>query len=78
LAVGGITQGETIARIGEQGKKEAVIPLESPLGRRALDKAGGGGIGSNEPVNVTLMVDGRKLAEIVANRQAEASRQGRF
>jgi TP901 family phage tail tape measure protein len=77
LATGGITTGETIARIGEQNKREAVIPLESPQGRRALDQVAGGD-GGNMNQNVTLEIDGIKLANIMTNKQAQGRRQGRF
>lgn len=40
LGNGGIVMGDTLARIGELGKPEAVVPLDSPTGRRMLGEGG--------------------------------------
>lgn len=62
LAKGGIVDKETIARIGEQGKKEAIIPLErntqglKEIARMVADelKASGGGMTINNTYNQTF------------------------
>ena len=77
LATGGIVTGDGIYRMGEQNKREAVIPLETPQGRQALREAGGGA-GGNAAQNVTLNIDGMKLAEIMINKTARGRAQGRF
>lgn len=78
LETGGIVAGEQIARIGEKGKQEAVIPLESAQGRRALSNAVGRDNGGAVNQNVTLEIDGMKLAEIMLNKTEAGKRQGRF
>lgn len=39
LAGGGVALGDTLARIGEQGRKEAVLPLENPRAMAAIASA---------------------------------------
>jgi len=52
FAHGGIVTREVLGRIGEYGKKEAVIPLEDPQARRLL---GGQGM---PPIQVTIIANG--------------------
>lgn len=56
LDTGGIVQKPTFAALGEKGRKEAVINLESQAGKRALREAGGGGGG-----NITVNISGQFL-----------------
>ena len=77
LESGGIVAGNGIYRMGEGDKKEAVIPLESGSGQKALANAFGGVTG-NSSQNITLQIDGRTLAEIVTNHQVGGRKQGRF
>jgi len=67
-ASGGITTGPGLFLRGERSKREAVLPLESPGGRRALSQAmtdAGGGIGA---VNITIMQQPGESSEDLANR----------
>jgi hypothetical protein len=77
LATGGIVTGETLTRIGEENRKEAVIPLETPQGRRILNETLDSG-NRETSQNITLQIDGMTLAEIMTNKQAEGRTQGRF
>ena len=60
LAKGGIATGDTLAHIGEQGYKEAVLPLDrntewmDVLADRIANR-------SNTPSRIVLSVDGREL-----------------
>lgn len=60
LATGGIVMNETLARIGEGGKKEAVLPLEQNtewmdiLADRIASR-------NNTPSKIVLTVDGKEL-----------------
>nr|AKH46012.1 hypothetical protein [uncultured marine virus] len=83
FAQGGIITGESLlggnnfnARVGEGNKREAIIPLQSARGRNLLDQTGAGG--GNQPVNVTLEIDGDRIAQIVTNKQIEGRFQGAF
>ena len=66
LATGGIVTAETLARIGEGGKKEAVLPLEQNTGwmdilaDRLASKQG-------TPSKLVLMLDGRELGYATIN-----------
>ena len=62
LATGGIVTSETVARIGEKGKKEAVLPLEQNTGwMDTLANKIAAKSGSDQPINVHLDVDGTTL-----------------
>lgn len=64
LATGGIVTSETLARIGERGKKEAVLPLEQNTGWMDMlaDKiASRGNSEQVVPAKIILQVDGRQL-----------------
>lgn len=62
LANGGIVTSDTIARLGERGKKEAVLPLEQNTGwMDALANKIAEKSGSDQPINVHLNVDGTEL-----------------
>ena len=80
MAVGGITSHDQIVRLSESNRREAVIPLESQAGRRALQDAAGGGMNeqaldrladkiTSRPM--TLQVDGQAFALITIQKQAE-------
>lgn len=62
LAKGGVVVGETLAKIGEGGKKEAVLPLEQNtewmdiLAERISSK-------NNTPSKIILMLDKKQLGE---------------
>ena len=60
LATGGIVTGETLARIGEGGKKEAVLPLEQNTGwmDTLADRIAAR---QNTPSKIVLMLDGKEL-----------------
>lgn len=74
LATGGIVRGDGIYRLGEQNKQEAVIPLETPAGRNALSNAMSGGSSTQD---ITLNIDGVRLAKIMTNKQAQVEKQRR-
>ncbi len=80
LRSGGVVEGRGIFELGEENKREAVIPLETPAGRRALKNAIGEASGGGSQVqNVTLVAeDGMVLGEWIANNIAEGRDQGRF
>jgi phage-related protein len=60
LATGGIVVSETLARIGEGGKKEAVLPLESNT--EWMDKLADKIAARNSsPSKIVLMLDSREL-----------------
>lgn len=66
LATGGIVTSDTIARIGERGKKEAVLPLEQNTGwMDTLANKIAAKSGSDQPINVHLNVDGTELGWVV-------------
>ena len=58
LATGGIVTGETLARIGEGGKKEAVLPLEQNTEWMDMLAAK---INGNAPTKIVLMLDKQQL-----------------
>ena len=60
LAQGGIVMSETLARIGEGGKKEAVLPLESNTGWMDMlaDKLAARNSGASK---IVLQLDGKEL-----------------
>ena len=64
LATGGIITAPTIAEVGEAGR-EAVIPLDSPMGRDIL-----GGGRSDEPIKID-----RESLNVLARLLAQATRQ---
>lgn len=64
LAAGGIATGPTTAMIGERGP-EAVLPLDSSAGRKALAGLGGGG---GTPVELVLQIDGREISRLIDKR----------
>lgn len=70
LAKGGIVTEPTTAIIGEQGKKEAVLPLEQNTGwmDKMADKVStrvSGGAAGNQPMIVQVFLGKRKLTEYV-------------
>lgn len=75
LAEGGIVVGETLARIGEGGKKEAVLPLEQNTGwmdtlaDKIAAKQGGA------PTKVQLVIDGNELGWATINNINKITRQ---
>ena len=75
LKSGGIVTGEGLYRVGEGNRKEAVIPLESVAGRQAITRAMQVSDVTN---NITLEIDGIRLAQIMTNKQAQAKRMGMF
>ena len=60
LATGGIVTGETLARIGEGGKREAVLPLDQNTGWMDMlaDRIASR---NNAPTKIVLMVNEREL-----------------
>lgn len=62
LINGGIVTAETLARIGEMGRPEAVVPLESAAGRRLL--------GNDEARPIHITVDARQATDPEAVRKA--------
>ena len=66
LAKGGITDGDTLAHIGEEGYREAVLPLERNTEWMELlaDKVASR---SNTPSKIVLMVDGTELGYAAIN-----------
>lgn len=62
LIDGGIVTAETLARIGEMGRPEAVVPLESAAGRRLL--------GNDEARPIRISVDARQATDPEAVRRA--------
>lgn len=78
LAKGGIVDGATMAVIGEAGK-EAVMPLENNTGW-ITDLAGKitnemGGSNNNQPIEVTIELDGQKLGKCMINKINSLQRQ---
>lgn len=74
LATGGVVTGETLARIGEGGKKEVVLPLEQNTGwmdaladRIANRQA--------SPSKIVLMLDGKELGYAAINSINNITRQ---
>lgn len=83
LARGGIVDQPTLAMIGEQRKREAVLPLEQNTGWMndlaakiaAVSGSGGGGEG---PITIQVNVGGNKvLEEIIDAAQRKNARAGR-
>lgn len=74
LATGGIVTGDTLARIGEGGKKEAVLPLEQNTGwmdtlaDRIASRQG-------SPSKIVLMLDGKELGYAAINSINNITRQ---
>lgn len=74
LARGGITMGDTLAHIGEEGYREAVLPLErntewmDTLADRINSR-------NNTPSRIVLMVDGRELGYASINSINSITRQ---
>lgn len=74
LAHGGIATGDTLAHIGEQGYKEAVLPLDrntewmDVLADRIANR-------SNTPSRIVLNVDGRELGYATINSINGITRQ---
>lgn len=62
LATGGIVTSETLARIGERGKREAVLPLEQNTGWMDMlaDRINARG-GTDRPIHIHVDVDGTEL-----------------
>ena len=80
MAVGGITSHDQIVRISESNRREAVIPLETAQGRKALQDAAGGGMNEQTLDRLAdkiasrpqyLQVDGQVFALITIQKQAE-------
>ena len=78
LAKGGIVDGATMAVIGEAGK-EAVMPLENNTGwitdlaGKITNEMGGGN--NNQPIEVTIELDGQKLGKCMINKINSLQRQ---
>ena len=70
LATGGITQGSTIAEIGEKGK-EAVIPLEGARGRNAMSSLVGSGLNSQ---TIIFELDGEAIAQMAVEGMPDVVR----
>ena len=66
LATGGIVTGDTLAHIGEGGKKEAVLPLEQNTGWMDIlaDKIASR---NGAPSRIVLMLDGKELGYAAIN-----------
>ena len=68
FAGGGVIGSDSIVRVGEQGRREAIIPLESnamqPFANAIASSMGGGG-GSNGG-DIILQIEGTELARIIA------------
>jgi hypothetical protein len=79
LATGGIVTAPTLAMVGEGGGPEAVIPLDrlgSVLGNGSQGMDGSSQSG-NQPINITLKLDGRTLARATYSYNVnETDRQG--
>lgn len=73
LAKGGVVVGETLAKIGEGGKKEVVLPLEQntdwmdTLAERISSK-------NNTPSKIVLMLDKKQLGEATISSINEITR----
>lgn len=74
LATGGIVVSETLARIGEEGKKEAVLPLEQNTGWMDMlaDRIASR---NNTPSKIVLTLDGRELGRASINSINDITRQ---
>ena len=74
LATGGIVTAETLARIGEGGKKEAVLPLEQNTGwmDTLADRIASR---QSSPTKVVLMLDGKELGYAAINSINNITRQ---
>ena len=68
FAGGGIIGTDSIVRVGEQGRKEAIIPLESnamqPFANAIASSMGGGG--SSGGGDIVLQIDGTTFARLIA------------
>lgn len=74
LAKGGIvskTPGGILARIGEGKYDEAVVPLD-PATKRAM--AGGGSGGSDQPLLIQFILDGKVVEQSLIRRERETGR----
>ena len=76
LATGGIVTSETLARIGERGKKEAVLPLEQNTGWMDMlaDRINSRG-GGDRPIHIHVDVDGTELGWAVIKSINDITRQ---
>jgi hypothetical protein len=74
LANGGIVTGDTLARIGENGKKEAVLPLEQNTGwmDALADRIAAR---NSNPTRVVLKVDERELGYATINAINQNTKQ---
>lgn len=70
FAGGGIIGTDSIVRLGEQGRKEAIIPLESnamqPFANAIASSMGGGGAGGGSGQDIVLTIDGVEFARVTA------------
>lgn len=75
LAEGGIVVGDTLARLGEGGKREAVLPLEQNTGwmDTLADKIASRQ--GNAPTKVQLIVDGKELGWATINNINKITKQ---
>lgn len=74
LATGGIVQAETLARIGEGGKKEAVLPLEQNT--EWMDTLADKINGKNQtPTKIVLMLNEKELGYATINSINNITRQ---
>lgn len=75
LAEGGIIVGDTLARLGENNKKEAVLPLEQNTGwmDTLADKIASRQ--GNAPTKVQLIVDGKELGWATINNINKITKQ---
>lgn len=90
LEEGGVTERETLARIGEKGRKEGVLPLENPRAMRmvgeAIAAAGGGGEGGATHITIENHFNGyggndeevaRRVAMLVLQQVRDRTPVGR-
>lgn len=76
LAKGGIVSkrpGGILANIGEGKYDEAVIPL-SPANKRAMSGSGSGGGGSDQPLLVQFILDGKVVEQALIKRSRDTGR----
>jgi len=64
FALGGLITAPTLAMIGEQNRKEAVLPLEDPRAMKTIGEALGGG-GGNIHVHVAGLISPDNLTKVV-------------
>lgn len=74
LATGGIVISETLARIGEGGKKEAVLPLEQNTGWMDM-LAERIAARNSSPSKIVLMLDGKELGYASINSINQVTKQ---